>query len=228
MKFKHILFVAIVCSVALTLGVSASASACEPRSDADPSCVMPRPKPRVVAVARVAPTAAPTPAPVKVAAVTNRGLSPADALALDSGWQIVPANSFMWYKNDYGNNFYSRVFLDTKTHDAAVLHELVLSVFSPEQINELSPSLKPKGNGYALKDEHAHDLVWIGKHVFGVWYFMVTNRNSFPVEHQVGFSDTGGDDRDCGNWYTETDVYGKVIQWYDCGMYGTNKTLGKK
>ena len=217
MKLKFSLGLSALVAVGLTLVASASALACEPRSETDPRCVMPIPKPRVVGRVVPTPVPLPQPTPVKVAqAATNRGLSPADALPIDGSWQIIPPNAFMWYRVDNGTNFYSTVYLDSKEHK-----ELGLSAFSPEQQNELAPALQPKGRGSPSKDDTSHDLVWKGTHTEGVWHIMVSNRNSFSVEHKLTTQQASGD-RQCRG-FDEIDRFGKWIHWVDCGMYGLNK-----
>ncbi|MBI5304893.1 MAG: hypothetical protein HY868_22355 [Chloroflexi bacterium] len=209
---KFIFLTAILFALALNLVAAVPAFACEPRSDTDPRCDMPRPKPRVVA--RVAPTPTPKPTPSN----PNRGLAPGDALALDANkWYTVGANSYLWFMNDNGQSFYQTVILETKLSNG-----VNFAAFSQEQENGLNNSSPPKGRGtLAPADGKNPKYTWKGSHAQGRWYFLVTNYNPNPVEIKLSH-DQQADDRQCRGFW-EVDAYGNTIWWVDCGMYGLNK-----
>ncbi len=215
MKTKLIVLTAFVFALALTLVAALPALACEPRSETDPRCEMPRPKPRIVA--RVVPTATPAPKPTAVVS-SNRGLSPSDALPMDSSkWYTVGANSYLWFMSDNGQSFYQTVVMETK-----LANNINFATFGPEQENGLTNSSPPKGRGtLAPADSGNPKYTWKGSHAQGRWFFLVTNNNATPVEIKMGF-DQKADDRQCRS-YWEVDAYGKMIYWTDCGMYGLNK-----
>jgi len=191
--------------------VPVPALACEPRDEADARCEMPRPKPRVAT--RVAAT--PTPIPV-VAKVTNRGLSPQDALKIEDKWQTVGASSYLWFMIDNGQAFYLTTVVEYKAAKG-----INLAAFSPEQESGLSNVTPPKGRGTVMPQDGNPRLWWKGTHAGGRWFFLVTNDNPSPVEVKMSL-DSKSDDRQCRG-YWEVDAFGKMIWWVDCGMYGLNK-----
>lgn len=211
MKVKVILLMACVFAFALVFVAVNPAFACEPRSETDSRCEMPRPTPRVVA--RVVPTATPAPKPTAVVS-SNRGLSPGDALPMDaSKWYIVGANSYLWFMNDNGGSFFQSVVMETK-----LANGVNFAVFSPEQENDLTTKSPPKGRGTLAPQgtgnaKYTYDSMNAG----GRWFFLVTNYNSTPVD--VKFSSSGGaDDRTCvsAEWLGRD---GKPFIHVDCGKY---------
>ncbi|MBI5650027.1 MAG: hypothetical protein HZC40_06190 [Chloroflexi bacterium] len=218
MKITKICVLAILIALGATLALDASAFACEPRSEFDSRCEMPKPKPRVVARPAPTPTAgrvavAATPAP---AINPNTGGSPQDAVPIDNKWQIINANSAKWYRIDNGVNFYMEIFMDTKNHET-----LRFAAFAPAKSGDMSVTSQPTGRSSPFKDNPQHDFFYRATHAEGVWHLVVQNDNPFPVEHRLS-SNAAGDDRSCKSfWRIGSD--GKPFWYTDCGMYNMNK-----
>jgi len=214
-KTKFIFFGALVFALALTFVAVNPTFACEPRSETDPRCEMPRPKPRVYV--RVVPTATPAPAAPKptAVAVSNRGSSPSDALPLDDKtWRTVGANSYLWFMDDNGTSFFQSIVLETK-----LANGVNFATFAPEQENALTNSSPPKGRGtLAPVDSGNPKYTWSSLNAGGRWFFLVTNYNPTPVEIKLA-SSMGSDDRSCVS-EVRLGNDGKPFVHVDCGKYG--------
>jgi len=210
-KTNIIFLVAFVCALGFALVAVNPAFACEPRSETDPRCEMPRPKPRVYA--RVVPTATPAPKPT---VNPNAGGAPGDALPIESKWLTIGANQAKWYRIDNGQNFYMDVWLDSKGKQP-----LTMKAFSPAKSNDLGVNSPMTGQAHPAKDTIEHDYLYRATHAEGVWHLVVINYNAFPVEYRVSLV-INADDRQCRT-FLRMSSDGNPYLYTDCGMYGMNK-----
>jgi len=192
-------------SVLFALGLGAitfsSVAACEANSDNDFQC----------ATRRILP---PTPTPSAVALVSNapafvpRGGSPLDAMDVKDEWHDLAPGAVHWYKIDNGNNLLLDVWLDSKPSGG-----VTLAAFSPEQTNGLSVATPPKGRAAPVKTEPSHDIFWLGSSARGVWYFLVTNTNPFPVQYMIGDKQSTFD-RNCWSYWEY--IGSTPVYWTKC------------
>ena len=124
---------------------------------------------------------------------------------------MIDPGSVHWYKIDNGKNFYLDVYID-----ANGASDITLAMFSPEQTNALSVDLPPKGRGGIVKNE-PHDLIWKGSYATGVWYALVRNYGTMPIQYKIGTAQSSSD-RNCVS-YPETLPTGQHVIWTDCGHY---------
>ncbi len=171
---------------------------------------MPPPPQRIVRAVAPIPTSPTKPAATR--APTPKGDSPHSPLSVEDKWQTLGPHQVHWYKIDNGQNYYLDLWLDANGRG-----NVTLSVFAPEQINELSVGTKPKGTGAPAKNEPTHDLYWSGYRATGIWHALVINHNDVPVQYKVG-SKQSTTDRKCVS-YWEWLPTGLYVLWTDCGLY---------
>ncbi len=141
--------------------------------------------PTRVAVPRPRPTATVIKPPVAAPSASPRsGATPYDALDADDAWRIAGPGQKIWYK--LGDAKVPRVhmwfWLDAKGWDG-----IGFVVYAPDQMYSMSPSGPPKGAGTRNRNDPTHDLNWSGQApAGGVWYALVHNANSVPVEYKFG------------------------------------------
>ncbi len=204
MKRKAVSVLAIVfASVLLWLAIP-TAFACIPDDDRG-RCIVVRPPrkptPRVVAVAK--PTTVPTPVPA-------HGSSPYDAILPDDAWRTIDPNASVWYKIGEGiNPQHFEVWLDAWGKPG-----LEFDVYAPDQMNDWSPAVPPKGRGTVNRADLSHDLWWIGQAPSGgTWYLRVFSRSTFPLQYKVGYNRAGMAKKDCGAPYWEYLPNGQYVLW---------------
>jgi hypothetical protein len=189
----------------IVITMTPSVLACESPSDEVPQrgawCAQ-RPVPAPISAAPARTVVAPaTATPV---ANVRRGASPTEALEITGEWQTIEANANVWYKVDNGQNFYLDVWVDANGKSG-----LGLSVYSPEQTNNLSLTTPPKGRG-TINGAPGHDLYWSGSQARGTWYALVTNSNASPVQYKIGSSRADAD-RNCVSYW---EWIGKDLVWW--------------
>ena len=136
-----------------------------------------------IRAAKVVPTPLPAPKPVVVPTpIQPKGDAPSSAKTITDTWQTLNPGAVHWYRIDNDKNFYLNVYIDDNGASG-----ITLSLFSPDQANDLSVDLQPKGRGAPVKNE-PHDLLWKGSFATGVWYALVRNYNPNPLQYKIGIA----------------------------------------
>jgi hypothetical protein len=125
-----------------------------------------------------APPSQPAKAGIQSAAVTGpANADPNLALAVDSNWKEIPAETTLWYRFPYGGG-----------HDQAILtipdgakNNLRIHIHTPEQMKNWW-SVTPVGQATPKDD----DLVWSGSAEEGGWWYVeVMNDNLTPLNFRL-------------------------------------------
>jgi len=119
----------------------------------------------------------PTNAVTEPSITAPENADPNRALVVEPSWQVIPANSTLWYRFPYGG-----------TRDQAILtipdggkNLLRVHVHTPEQMKSWW-NATPVGQATPKDD----DLVWSGNaDEAGWWYVEVVNDNPTPVDFQL-------------------------------------------
>jgi hypothetical protein len=206
--------VAIACSIVFALilvfASSSLTSACELIGADSEQCLMVKirrtPIPTKVAAAKEAPT--PTAMPK---AVVQHGTYPADGMEPTDTWQTIAPNSSLWFKIGGGiNPQHFDVWLDTHNQDG-----VNFAVYSPEQYQDISTGVPPKGRGSANKSDLRHDLWWIGQSpVGGTWYILLTNKTPMAVAYKLGYNRVETPRKKCDSYWEP--LGGSDVYWTAC------------
>ncbi|MCI0477819.1 MAG: hypothetical protein L0Y55_16375 [Anaerolineales bacterium] len=173
--------------------------------DCPPPFLPPRavktPAPAIAATASVTATV--------VAKATPKGDSPHSARTMNGEWETIPSGGQVWYRINNENNFYLDLWMDTYGRPG-----VVFSVYSPEQINNLSVNTAPKGRSSTAKSDPSHDWWWKGAQANGIWHVLVLNTTSTPMQYRIHYKQNT-EDRVCKS-YWEWLSTGQYVYWTAC------------
>jgi hypothetical protein len=158
--------------------------------------VVPTPIPTVKANVPAAPLSQP------------KGDSPGAAMEMSDTWRTLEPGAMHWYRVDNGNNFYLNVWLDAYGKSG-----ITFAMYSPDQRNVLSVDTPPKGRGAPIKNDPSHDLFWAGSQAAGVWYALVRNYNSVPVQYRINYRQAT-EDRICRSYWEW--IGSSYVYWTAC------------
>ena len=213
MRFKVIVLLSGVLFLALLLVSNSTASACGPVDfDSPPSAIWCA----VRAVTPVPATPTPTPAPVVAAAVAKPvaekavagGDSPADALELPEGSQMINPGGRVWYKIG-ADGSHMDVWMTTYGHPG-----LGFKVYAPNQ-DPLAADSEPKGVG-TYPNNDPNTLRWSGGswRQKGTWYALVYNNSSTAASFKFE-SNQSKVNKNCYS-YWEWLPTGQYVYWTVC------------
>lgn len=155
-------------------------------------------------------------APAAALVVKNpQGTSPQDALSVPDAWQSMGPHGSVWYKIPYSENFRLLEFwLEMNLPNVAGF-----SIFSPEQIEGLSPATKPVGRGTHSQSDPENIIRWKASYAKpGVWYLYLYNRTDQPISFKMNSNQQSTPVKKCIS-YWEYLPTGEYVLWTDCGFY---------
>ncbi len=212
MRFRVIVLLTGLLVVALLLISNSTASACGPVDfDSPPSAIWCE----VRAITPVPATPTPLPAPVvaavakPVAETTVRGGdSPADALEVPEGSQMINPGGQIWYKIG-ADGSHMDVWMTTYGHPG-----LGFNIYAPNQ-NLSAPDLEPKGVG-TYPNNDPNTLRWSGGswRQMGTWYASVYNNSSTATSFKLETNQSKVN-KNCDS-YWETLPTGQYVYWTAC------------
>jgi len=150
---------------------------------------------------------------VTTTVTAKSGDSPFAAIDITGNWDKIGPKKQLWFKTGVETSFPLRGYIALDAYGKSGIN---FSVFSPEQASDLNVDTTPKGRGAFDRAIPTHDLIWSGgSPKAGIWYLLLTNVNSVPVDYKLISTFSATDHKNCFT-YPETINGGPVIIWTEC------------
>lgn len=156
---------------------------------------------------------------VAATATAKSGDSPYSAIDITGNWDKIGPKTQLWFKTGVETSYPLRGVIALDAYGKSGIN---FSVFSPEQASDLNVATTPKGRGAYDRAIPTHDLIWSGgSPKAGIWYLLLTNTNSVPVDFKLISTFSATDHKDCFT-YPERINGGPVIIWTECNRPGAS------
>lgn len=156
---------------------------------------------------------------VTTTTTAKTGDSPYAAIDITGNWDKIGPKTQLWFKTGVETSFPLRGVIALDAYGKSGIN---FSVFSPEQASDLNVATTPKGRGAYDRSIPSHDLIWTGgSPKAGIWYLLLTNTNSVPVDFKLISTFNATDHKDCFT-YPERINGGPVIIWTECNRPGAS------